>query len=121
MRRPVTFAVAFAFAGVALAAQGTPAQIAAGKKTYDAKKCSQCHTIGGKGGSLTKLYPLDSAEASKIPAAEIKSWLTDTIAMEAKSEKKPKLKMSSKKVALTDADVEVLIAYVVSIKAAKAK
>jgi len=121
MRRPVTFVVALAFAGTTLVAQGTPAQIAAGKKAYDAKKCSQCHTIGGKGGSLTKLYPLDNAEAMKVTAAEIKSWLTDTVAMEAKSEKKPKLKMSSKKVALTDADVEGLIAYMVSIKAAKAK
>ena len=121
MRRPVTFAVAFAFAGVSLAAQGTPAQVEAGKKTYDAKKCNQCHTIGGKGGTLTKLYPLDSAEAMKIPAAEIKSWLTDTVAMEAKSEKKPKLKMSSKKVVLTAPEVEGLIAYMLMIKAAKAK
>jgi cytochrome c553 len=121
MRRAVTVVLAFAFAGATLAAQGTPAQIEAGKKAYDAKKCNQCHTIGGKGGTLTKLYPLDSAEAIKVSAAEIKNWLTDTVAMEAKSEKKPKLKMSSKKVALTDADVEGLIAYMVSIKAAKAK
>ena len=121
MKRLVTFVLAFAMAGATAAAQGTPAQVDAGKKTYDAKKCNQCHTIGGKGGTLTKLYPLDSAEAVKVSAADIKSWLTDTVAMEAKSEKKPKLKMSSKKVALTDTEVENLVAYMLSVKQAKAK
>ena len=119
MKRLVLLAAAFAFAGVSVAAQGTPAQVEAGKKAYDAKKCNQCHTIAGKGGSLTKLYPLDSAEAVKVSAADIKSWLTDTVAMEAKSEKKPKLKMSSKKIALTDAEVEGLVAYMLSVKAPK--
>jgi mono/diheme cytochrome c family protein len=117
MKRPVVFAVVFALAGATAAAQGTPE---AGKKAYDAKKCSQCHTIAGKGGSLTKLYPLDEVGA-KTSAADIKSWLTDTVAMEAKSEKKPKLKMSSKKVPLTAAEVENLVAFMLTLKVAKGK
>ena len=104
------------FAGVAAPrAQGTPAQIEAGKKAYDAKKCKDCHTIGGKGGTLTKQYPLDGVGA-KLSTADIISWLTHTADMEAKSEAKPKTKMSSKKIALTPAEVDGLVAYMSTLK-----
>jgi cytochrome c553 len=120
MKRVVTLICGLVFAGAELTAQGTPAQVDAGKKAYDAKKCSQCHTVGGKGGTLTKLYPLDGV-ATKLSAADLKAWVVDPAAMEAKSDKKPKLKMSSKKAVLTDADVTGLVAYMLTLKEAKAK
>jgi mono/diheme cytochrome c family protein len=109
MKRVVAF-VAVLMGGVALAAQGTPQQVEAGRKLYNAKKCAQCHTIEGKGGTVTKLYPLDGVGA-KLSAADMKRWLTHPEEMEAKLDKPPKLKMSSKKVPLTPEEADALTAY----------
>ena len=95
-------------------AQGDPKLVDAGKKLYDANKCSQCHTIAGKGGTLTKLYPLHGVAAK--PVADIKKWLTAPAEMEAKLEKKPTMTMSSKKYAFKDAEVDALVAYMLTLK-----
>ena len=101
-------------AAMPLAAQ-TPQQIDQGKKLFESKKCVTCHTVAGKGGTLTKQYPMDGVGA-KLTAADTKKWLTATEEMEAKLETKPKVKMSSKKVPLTDAEVDALVAYMQSLK-----
>jgi len=93
----------------------TPQQVDQGKKLFDSKKCVTCHTVAGKGGTLTKQYPLDGVGA-KLTAADTKKWLTATEEMEAKLEKKPKVKMSSKKVPVTDTEVDALVAYMQSLK-----
>jgi mono/diheme cytochrome c family protein len=93
----------------------TPQQIDQGKKLFDSKKCVTCHTVAGKGGTLTKQYPMDGVGA-KLSAEDTKKWLTATEEMEAKLETKPKVKMSSKKVALTGAEVDALVAYMQSLK-----
>lgn len=95
--------------GMAVLAQGNQKLADAGKKIYDEKKCADCHTIGSRGGRLTKQFPMD--DVGKRPAAEMRMWLTNPLEMEAKSEKKPKLKLSSKKYKFTDAEVDALIAY----------
>jgi mono/diheme cytochrome c family protein len=101
-------------AGAAAHAQDAKA-IDAGKKVYDAQKCATCHVIAGKGGTMTKLYPLDGV-GKKLTADDIKKWLTHPEEMEAKLEKKPALKMSSKKYALKDDEVAALLAYMQSLK-----
>jgi mono/diheme cytochrome c family protein len=99
---------------VAVAAQD-PKLVDEGKKLYTAQKCADCHTIGGKGGRLMKNSPLDSV-GSKLPAADIKKWLTHPAEMEAKLEKPKKPSMSSKKYALKDPEVEALTAYMLTLK-----
>lgn len=95
--------------------QGDSKVVEAGKKLYDSEKCATCHTIAGKGGSMTKLYPLDGV-GTKMSAADIRKWMTAPAEMEAKLEKKPTLKMSSKKYALKDQDIEALVAYMLTLK-----
>jgi mono/diheme cytochrome c family protein len=97
--------------GSALFAQDAK-KIADGKKLYDSKECAKCHSIAGKGA---KIDPLDDV-GSKLSEADIRQWLKDPASMEAKLTKKPKVKMSSKKIALTDAEVDALTAYMLSIK-----
>ena len=70
--------------------------------------------IAGKGNKIGKL----DGVATKLSAADIKKWLTDPLEMEKKLEKPPKVKMSSKakQMKLTDADVEALVAYMLTLK-----
>ncbi len=86
------------------------AKIEAGKKVYDAQKCSACHMIAGKGA---KLSTLDGVGA-KLSAADIKMWILEPAKMEAKLATKPKIKMKAYK--LADADLDSLVAYLASIK-----
>ena len=115
MKRVLTSVIGLAFAAsVALVAQD--AKLAdQGKKLYDANKCSDCHTIGGRGGRLTKQHPMDSV-GSKLSAGDIKKWLTATAEMEAKVEKPSKIKMTSKKYKFTDAEADALTAYMLTLK-----
>jgi cytochrome c553 len=86
-----------------------------GKKVYDAKKCSLCHTISGAGGKMsTDLTNI----ATKLKAEDIKKWLTDAVTMEKSLAKKPSMPMSSylKTNKLTDADVDALMAYMATLK-----
>jgi len=82
---------------------------AAGKKIYDSKDCKKCHIIAGKGN---KIGPLDGV-ATKMSEADMRKWLTNPLEMEKALEKKPKVKMSSKlkQMALKDAEINALVAY----------
>lgn len=97
--------------GMSVSAQDAK-KIEAGKKIYETQKCATCHMIAGKGN---KLYPLDGV-GSKLSAADIRRWITNTAEMEAKLPKPPTLKMSSRKYALKDADLDALVAYLESLK-----
>jgi mono/diheme cytochrome c family protein len=113
MRRVILtmFAVA-CLCQTALVAQDAK-KIADGKKVYSAKECAKCHMIAGKGEQ--KISPLDGV-GSKLTEADIRKWLTSPAEMEAKLDHKPKVKMSSKKIALTDPEVDALVAYMMSLK-----
>src|SRR5690349_8653385 len=87
-------------------------KVADGKKVFDAKECAKCHMIAGKGN---KIGPLDGV-ASKLSEAEIRKWLTDPAEMEKTLEKKPKVKMSSKHITFTPAELDAVVAYLETLK-----
>jgi mono/diheme cytochrome c family protein len=92
-----------------------PAKVAVGQKAYDTQKCSTCHQIKGQGGKLSTA--LDGVGA-KLTEADIHKWLTAPAEMEAKLPKRPAMPMSTflKSHKLTDADVDALTAYMLSLK-----
>jgi mono/diheme cytochrome c family protein len=115
MRSLFVTLVGIAFATSVAAAQAPdPAKVAAGAKAYTAQKCSTCHAIKGVG---MKTHPLDGVGA-KLSEADVRKWLTDTAAMEAKLAKKPSMSMAGwmKSKKLSDADVDALTAYMMSLK-----
>jgi cytochrome c len=115
MKRVLTGVVGLACAaGITVVAQDAKL-VDEGKKLYNTYKCADCHTIGGKGGRLTKQYPMDGV-ATKLSAADIRKWLTNTAEMEAKVEKPSKLKMTSKKYVFKDPEVDALVAYMQTLK-----
>lgn len=106
------------FAGVALAlglAAPALAQdaklVAQGEKLYAAQKCSVCHAVAGKGNVK---HPLDGASKT-LTADLVKLWLTDPKAAEAKTKKKAMPPMKSY-ASLPAADIDALVAYVMSLK-----
>lgn len=109
-------AVAFALsAGAATLDAQDAAKVAAGKKVYDTQKCATCHAIGGAGGKLASA--LDGV-GKKLSEADIKKWLTNPAELEAKLPAKPKMPMSTwmKTHKQTDADIDALVAYMLSLK-----
>ncbi|HXT68777.1 MAG TPA: cytochrome c [Vicinamibacterales bacterium] len=112
----VLAAAAFALsAGAANLNAQDAAKVAAGKKVYETQKCATCHAIGGTGGKLASA--LDGV-GKKLTEADIKKWLTNPAEMETKLKAKPKMPMSTwlKTHKQTDADVEALVAYMLSLK-----
>ena len=104
--------------GTALtAAAQDAAKVDAGKAAYTAQKCATCHSIKGVGAGPKVGSALDGV-GTKLPSADIKKWLTVPAEMEAKLAKKPMVTMSGylKTHKLTDADVEGLLAYMLSLK-----
>ena len=83
-----------------------------GKAVYTAQKCSMCHGIAGAGG---KANPLDGV-GKKLSAADIRAWIVTPgdAAAKAKSTKKPA--MTDKYSKLPAADLDALVAYLVSLK-----
>lgn len=102
-------------AGIMLAAWTAPAaaqgDAAKGQQLFAAQKCSICHAVAGKGNAK---HPLDGA-GSRLDAATVKLWLTDPKAAEAKSGKKAMPPMKSF-ASLPAADIDALVAYVLSLK-----
>ena len=111
MKRMILTAAVVSFCGSGLLAQDAK-MVAEGKKVYTAKECAKCHMVAGKGN---KIGPLDGV-GTKLTEADIRKWFTDTVAMEAKLDHKPKVKMSSKKVALSAAELDAIVAYMASLK-----
>ena len=111
----LTIITFFLAVGVAAAQTPDPKKVADGQKAYDVHKCNTCHTVKGQGSKAASA--LDGVGA-KLSAADIKGWLTNTAAMEAKLKTKPKVPMSMymKGQKLTDADVDALVAYMSSLK-----
>lgn len=107
----VTLIAAAAVSTASLAAQAPSAEkIKAGMKVYTDQKCATCHSVAGVG---SKMSPLDGV-GTKLTPADIKMWMTDPDAMAAKLAVKPKIKM--KKYALSEADLDTLVSYLVSLK-----
>ena len=79
-------------------------------------KCSMCHAIAGQGNPRN---PLDGI-GSKLSANEIKAWIRTPkeMAVKAKSEVKPPMSAYTKE-KLSDADLDSLVAYLLSLKTTK--
>jgi mono/diheme cytochrome c family protein len=94
----------------AAAASPQDAALAKGQQVYADQKCGLCHSVGGKGN---KKGPLDDV-GSKLPAADIRLWMTDAKAMteKTKATRKPEMKSYN----LPKADLDVLVAYMQSLK-----
>lgn len=108
----VRLALAVTFvAGLASVAAAQDA-VKKGQEVYTAQKCSMCHSIAGQGN---KKFPLDGI-GGKLSAADIKEWIVNPDAMQAKlTGPKPVMKMKSFK-SLPAADVDALVAYLGSLK-----
>jgi mono/diheme cytochrome c family protein len=96
--------------GVGAASAGAQDAKAKGEQLFVEQKCTLCHSIGDKGN---KKGPLDGV-ASKISAAEIREWITDSKGMTAKTKatRKPEMKAY----ALPKDDVDALVAYLSTLK-----
>jgi mono/diheme cytochrome c family protein len=104
----ITAVLALAF-GVATA-ETQDAKVQKGMQVFAAQKCSQCHSVAGKGNAKGKLDDV----GSKLAPAEIKEWIVDPVGMAAKNKKDRKPPM--KKKAIPDGDVDALVAYLSILK-----
>ena len=112
MRRFLLVAAAALFGmGGWLSAQN-PRQIEAGRKIYESEGCAKCHMINGRGN---RMAPLDGV-GSRLSPEEIKKWLTKTAQMEDALPKAPAIKMSTRKYDFNDADLNAVVAYLMSLK-----
>ena len=93
----------------------TTADVETGQKVYVAQKCSMCHAIKNSGGKMASAL---GGVGAKLSKADIRLWLTDTAAMEAKVTPKPKASMTSymKTHKLSATDVDALVAFLMSQK-----
>lgn len=103
-------------AGALMMAWAAPAfaqdpKVAKGAALFESNKCTICHAAQGKGNAKK---PLDGA-GSRLDAATVKLWITDPKAAEAKTGKTAKPPMKSF-ASLPPADVDALVAYVMSLK-----
>jgi len=125
MRAVIVALVGSALCGAVMAAQSASdlakGDAAKGKATYAERKCATCHRTDKadeKGGKMSTIL---GDTVAKLSPEEIKSWLTDTEAMEAKLAKPPVVKMSAfiknLKPALTESDVANLVAYLETLPA----
>jgi mono/diheme cytochrome c family protein len=84
---------------------------ASGEEVYAAQKCASCHSVGGKGN---KKYPLDGA-GSRLSEADIREWLVNPDAQQAKKGSRPLMRMPSYR-GLPPEDVDALVTYVKTLK-----
>jgi mono/diheme cytochrome c family protein len=83
-----------------------------GKTLYAAQKCSVCHSIAGTGGKASAL----DGVGKKLSADDIKAWITTPKVMEKKTNSTKKPPMPDRYAKLPAADVDALVAYMVSLK-----
>lgn len=81
-------------------------------EVFVAQKCTTCHSIAGRGN---KKGALDEV-GSQLSSAEIKAWLTDPEGMAARRKPASTRKPPMKKKAMSDADLETLVAFLAAQK-----
>ncbi len=110
IRRIIITAAATVAVSVGGTAAAQDAKVQKGMQVFAAQKCSQCHSIAGKGNAKGKL----DAVAGELSPAQIKEWIVDPVGMAAKNNKNRKPPM--KKKPIPDADVDALVAYLSTLK-----
>ena len=98
--------------GLAVPAAAQAQDAKKGEALYTAQKCSVCHAIAGKGKATS---PLDGV-GKKLSAEDIKQWIVDPKAAAAKAKSTKKPPMPAKYAKLPPADIDALVAYMVSLK-----
>ena len=115
MKRRIVLAMAVSVGCVgvstAVVAQDTK-KIEQGAALFVSQKCNQCHSIAGKGNVKG---PMDGIGA-KRSADEIQQWIVDPEAMRAKTKatRTPEMKL----IKLGKAQVDALVAYLMTMKSA---
>lgn len=106
--------MAVAAVGVlALVPKAASAQDAAkGEAVYGAQKCAMCHSVSAKGGKVSAL----DGVGKKLTAPEIKEWIVDPAAAEAKHKSTKKPAMPKAYAKLPAADIDGLVAYLQTLK-----
>jgi len=88
------------------------AAINAGKRLFNTEDCTKCHGAEGR-GKRDRNMQLDGV-SDRIDEATIRQWINDPETMTAQLETKPKVAM--KPVDLTPAQVDSLVAYLMSLE-----
>jgi mono/diheme cytochrome c family protein len=83
-----------------------------GKAVYAAQKCSMCHSIAGVGGKASAL----DGVGKKLSEADIRAWIVTPKEMTAKTNSTKKPVMADRYSKLPAADLDALVAYMVSLK-----
>jgi hypothetical protein len=83
-----------------------------GMAVFVEQKCTQCHSIADKGN---KKGALDDV-GGKLTAAQIREWITDPVAMTAKTQPPPTRKPAMKKKAMSAGDVDALVTMLAAMK-----
>jgi mono/diheme cytochrome c family protein len=107
---PIAVALAVTVASPASAQDAAHAK--RGAEVYAAQKCQVCHAVAGKGN---KVNPLDGVGA-RLTADDIRQWITNPVAMTAKTKSTKKPPMPAKYGTLPAADLDALVAYMQSLK-----
>jgi mono/diheme cytochrome c family protein len=96
-----------------LAAPATAGEtnVAKGEAAFAAQKCSLCHSIDGQGN---KKFPLDRV-GQTVSADDLKLWLVDPRAAEAKTGKsgKPAMRSFAK---LPAEEIDAIVAYLLTLR-----
>lgn len=106
--RTIVLALVFALATDAIALAGSDTTvIQRGQSVYATRKCQACHSIAGKGN---RKNPLDGIGA-RLPAADIRRWITHPVEMQAKTNSTKKPPMPDMYGMLAAADIDAMVAY----------
>ena len=117
MKQLMVTVIGVGLAGIVVSAQaGDPA---AGKTAFAERHCGTCHKTDkddAKGGKMSTVL---ADKVGSMSPAQIKAWLTDPAALEAKLPKKPPVLMSAylknQKPPLSETEVTNLVAYLKSL------
>jgi mono/diheme cytochrome c family protein len=104
------------FGGVGSAQAPDPKLVAAGKRLFSSKDCTQCHMAEGKGNKKLRMDG-PKAKVANLPPEEIRQWIVSPVEMTAKLDHKPENPM--KKKVLTEAEVDALVAYMAYLRTKK--
>ena len=107
-----TLLLTFVVAAPRLAHSQDAALAKKGEAVYAAQKCMTCHSVAGKG---SKANPLDGV-GTKLTAADIRSWITDPVAMTKKANSTKKPPMPNRYSKLPPADIDALVAFMQTLK-----
>jgi mono/diheme cytochrome c family protein len=100
-------------AGLLLVGQTASAQtlVEKGQAVYAAQKCMMCHAIAGKGNAKGAL----DGVGKKLTVEDIRLWIVDPVTMTART-KAPRKPLMKAYPSLPKADLDALVAYMVSLK-----